>query len=401
MKTLVACPLPDFALAELRGLGTDLTYAPSITPEALSQEIVDTGILVVTGKAVTPEMLERAEVLQMVVYAGSGSGQIAVDAASRAGIFVTHCPGTDALACAELTLGLLLALDRSIVPNANRLREGQWSREDYIGGRGLAGRTLGIIGDPPFCKALARLARALDMEIIAWLPETETDVAREPDIELCNWPREVARRSDAIVVHGATAQGRAMAVDEQTIDSVFLDSLKQDALLVHLGDISALDEEAITRAIDERGMRLALDVAPTGQTGRAKTKLLQKPGVIGTIHTGGATEEARHAIAREVVAIISAFLISGEIRHPVNLAERSPATWLLVLRIRDQVGVMAGVLQTIRADGINAEEITSRVFMGAQAAWCTISLDERPSTEALNAIRAMENVLHLELRAVV
>ena len=72
-----------------------------------------------------------------------------------------------------------------------------------------------------------------------------------------------------------------------------------------------------------------------------------------------------------------------------------------MLRVRDAVGVMASILEAIRADGINAEEISSRVFVGARAAWCTIALDERPSTEALEAIRALHDVLYLEIRAVV
>ena len=77
------------------------------------------------------------------------------------------------------------------------------------------------------------------------------------------------------------------------------------------------------------------------------------------------------------------------------------ATWQLVLRLRDTVGVLASIMAHVRADGINAEEINSRLFTGARAAWCVIALDERPSTEALSAIRDLEGVLHLELRALV
>jgi hypothetical protein len=62
---------------------------------------------------------------------------------------------------------------------------------------------------------------------------------------------------------------------------------------------------------------------------------------------------------------------------------------------------MAGIMETIRSDGINAEEIGTRVFSGARAAWCTIALDDRPSAEALATIRGLPGVLHLELRAVV
>ncbi|MFH1747560.1 MAG: hypothetical protein ABIG44_11005, partial [Planctomycetota bacterium] len=154
----------------------------------------------------------------------------------------------------------------------------------------------------------------------------------------------------------------------------------------------------------QRGLRVALDVfgsQPTGDAGRFRCKLAGLPGVIGTQHLGPLTEQARHATAAEVVRIVESFLVSGDLVNCLNLMARSPATWQLVLRVRDAVGVMAAVLEAIRADGINAEEITSRVFTGARAAWCTISLDERPSTEALDAVRALDEVLYLELRAVV
>jgi hypothetical protein len=58
-------------------------------------------------------------------------------------------------------------------------------------------------------------------------------------------------------------------------------------------------------------------------------------------------------------------------------------------------------MEVVRADGINIEDITSRLFTGAQAAWCTIALDERPSNDALSAIRQTDGVLHLDIRALV
>jgi D-3-phosphoglycerate dehydrogenase / 2-oxoglutarate reductase len=140
---------------------------------------------------------------------------------------------------------------------------------------------------------------------------------------------------------------------------------------------------------------------PAGDSGRFRSRLCDLPGVIGTQHIGAITEQARQATADEVVRIVQAFVVSGEALNCLNLCERSPATWQLVLRVRDQVGVMAAILEAIRADGINAQEISSRVFTGVKAAWCTIALDERPSTEALSSIRALPQVLHLELRAVV
>jgi D-3-phosphoglycerate dehydrogenase len=180
--------------------------------------------------------------------------------------------------------------------------------------------------------------------------------------------------------------------------------MSEGAYLVHVGRPDAVDEAALADAVRRRHLRVALDVhqsEPLADTGRFRCNLLDLPGVIATQHIGPLTQQARSAVADEVVRIARTFLISGEVLNCLNLAERSPARWQLVLRVRDQVGVMASILDSVRADGINAEEISSRVFTGAKAAWCTIALNERPSAEAIEAIRSIPDVMHLEVRAVV
>ncbi|HMQ15660.1 MAG TPA: hypothetical protein PKC49_06780 [Phycisphaerae bacterium] len=155
-------------------------------------------------------------------------------------------------------------------------------------------------------------------------------------------------------------------------------------------------------AVRDGRIRVASDVhLAAGETARVKSRLVDVADAIVTQRLAGATEQARSAVAREVVRIVRHFLISGEVLNVVNLLERSPATWQLVLRLRDTVGVMAAIMDAIRTDGVNAEEITSRVFSGARAAWCSIALDERPGNDTLEAIRRLPGVLHLDLRAVV
>lgn len=398
MKILVACDLPADALEQLRALAAELTYAPELSAAALREAVHDVGLLIVGATRVSPETLTNARSLQMIVHAGSGPGDIALDEASNAGVFVTHCPGRHAAAIAELAMGLIIALDRKIVENTVALREGRWNRTELSDARGLAGRTLGILGYGSVGQLLARRARAFDMHVVAWSPRLTPDAGVESGVELCNWPRELARVSDFVTVHAVGPP------NEVLVDAQFVRTLRRGAGLVHLGHPGAIDEAALALGVEELGLRIASDVhssEPSSDTGRIRCRLCELPGVIGTQHIGGLTEQARLAIATEVVHLVQAFVVSGEVHHCLNLAERSPATWQLVIRVRDQVGVMASILAAVRADGINAQEITSRVFTGAKAAWCNIALDERPSTEALEHIRALPDVLHLELRAVV
>lgn len=401
MRILVACDLPELALEQLRALASDVVYEPDLSAAQLRDAVGDVGILVVKSTRVSPETLDRATGLQLIVHAGSGAGEISIEEASAAGVFVSHCPQTHATAVAELTMGLILALDRRIVENAVAMREGRWIRSQFTDAHGLAHRTIGILGYGEIGRQVARRARAFNMRVVAWAPDLTAEAPHEPDVEFCNWPRELARMSDIVTVH-------AVADDEDEhdviVDAEFLESLPAGAYLVHMGRPGAIDQNALIEAIQSRNLRVATDVyisEPASDTARARFRIAEQPGVVCTQHIGALTQQARGATAAEVVRIIRAFLVSGELTNCLNLADRSPATWQLVLRLRDQVGVMAAVLEAVRADGINAEEITSRVFTGAKAAWCTIALDERPSTEALEAIRALPDVLHLELRAVV
>ncbi|MEW6251422.1 MAG: NAD(P)-dependent oxidoreductase [Planctomycetota bacterium] len=409
MKTLVACELPEAALAELRALAVQLVYRPTLAPAELRELVPDVGILVVGGTRVSPEAISRARALQLIVHAGPGPGEIAIEEASAQGIFVAHCPTPDAEALAELTFGLILALDRRIVDAAVAMRDGRWRRSELADARGLAGRTLGILGYGPVGRLVAGRARAFDMHVLAWMPRLAggpggdepgpAAPAQEPDVTFVDWPRDLARQSDIVAV-------LACPIDpdlQNLAESEFLDHLQDGAALVLVG-CAGLDEAALTRAIEQQHLRVAVDVfasEPAGDASRYRCRICELPGVIATPHLGPLTEQARQATAAEVVRIVRSFIVSGEVHNCLNIAERSPATWQLVLRVRDQVGVMAGILEAIRADGINAQEIASRVFTGAKAAWCTIALDERPSTDALQAIRALPDVLHLELRAVV
>ena len=112
------------------------------------------------------------------------------------------------------------------------------------------------------------------------------------------------------------------------------------------------------------------------------------PNVYGTHHIGASTEQAQEAIADEAVRIIETFLQTGAAINCVNLARRTPATWQLVVRHYDQVGVLAFVLDQIRRAQINVEEVQNTILEGAAAASCRIQLDQDPGPQLLAALKA-------------
>ncbi len=399
MKILVADKLPEACLEQFGELASAVAYRPDLTAEELSDNIADIGILIVRSTRVPPQAIAQAKSLQMIVRAGAGVNTIAIEEASAEGIFVANCPGKNAAAVAELTFGLILALDRRIVENTVELRLGRWNKKEFAKARGLAGRTLGIVGLGQIGLMVARIGQSFGMRLVAWSRSLTPEQADKLDVTFCNWPREVASQSDIVTIHCA-----ATPDTEHLINAEFLASMKEGAYLINTARGGIVDEKALAEAIRSRGIRAALDVyqnEPAGGTGGFKSELLELPHFIGTHHIGASTDQAQSAIAQEVVDIVKTFLITGEVRNCVNMAETSPATWQLIVRHYDRVGVIASVLQAIRADRINAEEVTNRVFRGAKAACCSIMLDDRPSNDTLEAIRKHEDVIQAELRAIV
>src|SRR5499427_6883166 len=147
MKVLIADKFEPSGLAGLKSAGCEVIYQPDLKDDTLTAAIRETraDVLVVRSTVVTAPMLE-AGALSLVVRAGAGYNTIDVATASKRGIYVSNCPGKNAIAVAELTFALLLALDRRVPDNVITLRRGEWNKKGFSIARGLFGRTLALIG---------------------------------------------------------------------------------------------------------------------------------------------------------------------------------------------------------------------------------------------------------------
>src|SRR5439155_18124902 len=147
MKVLVADTFEKSGLDGLKAAGCDVVYQPDLKDEGLTAAIRESGadVLVVRSTTVAAPMLE-AGALSLVVRAGAGYNTIDVATASKRGIYVSNCPGKNAVAVAELAFALMLALDRRVPDNVADLRSGVWNKKEYSKARGLFGRTLGLLG---------------------------------------------------------------------------------------------------------------------------------------------------------------------------------------------------------------------------------------------------------------
>ncbi|HVF48522.1 MAG TPA: hypothetical protein VNA19_00465, partial [Pyrinomonadaceae bacterium] len=145
MLVLIADKFEQSGLDGLAGIGCECSYQPDLKDDALVAAIAAgrPDVLVVRSTKVTEAALD-AGALKLVVRAGAGYNTIDVAAASRRGIYVSNCPGKNAIAVAELAFALILALDRRIADNVSAMRAGRWDKKEFSKARGLYGRTLGL-----------------------------------------------------------------------------------------------------------------------------------------------------------------------------------------------------------------------------------------------------------------
>lgn len=375
MKVLVADQFEKEGLDGLKQAGCEVIYEPKLDGDALRDAIARTNcvVLVVRGTKVTEPMLSAGAALSVVVRAGAGYNTIDVESASRRSILVANCPGKNAVAVAELTFGLILALDRRIPDAVADLRAGKWNKKVYQQAKGLKDRTLGIIGLGQIGEAVAARARAFEMHLAAWSRSLTEEKAESLGILRCETPEDVAARCDVLTVHLAAA-----AQTKGIINASVLSQLKQGAYFINTARADVVDPKALTVAIAERGLRVGLDVfsdEPSGGEADYHAAILQAGGVIyGTHHIGASTEQAQLAIAAETVRIVREYMRTGHVANCVNINEKSRARYVVVVRHRNRPGVLAHTLNEISHAGVNVEEMENIICEGGDAACANIKL---------------------------
>ena len=401
MLVLIADKFEQSGVDGLKAAGCEVVYQPDLKDDGLTRAIRDTAadVLVVRSTVVTAPMLE-AGALSLVVRAGAGFNTIDVPTASTRGIYVSNCPGKNAIAVAELAFALMLSLDRRVPDSVADLRSGRWNKKEYSKARGLYGRTFGLLGYGNIGQEMAKRAHAFGMPIVVWSRRFATGRASVEEavipMYLAKTPQEVAERSDVLSVHLAlTADTRGL------VNASVIDRLKPGSYFINTARGELVDYAALEKAVRERNIRVALDVygaEPSGATGEFKESIVSLPNVYGTHHIGASTDQAQEAIAAETVRIVATYKVTGKVPNVVNLAKRTPATHMLVVRHYDRPGVLAHVFHHLRSANINVQETENVIFEGAKAAVARINLDGAPSDALLKAIQdGNRDILDLHL----
>ena len=397
MRVLIADKFERSGREGLEALGCEISFQPDLKDEALGAAIKEIApdVLVVRGTKVTEPMLDAGPV-KLVVRAGAGFNTIDVAAASKRGIYVSNCPGKNSIAVAELAFALILALDRRIADNVIALRQGEWNKKEFSKARGLFGRTLGLIGVGKIGQEMIPRARAFGMPVVAWSRSLTPERAALLGVELKESAKAVASAADVVSVH--------LALNPETknlLNADFFNSMREGAYFINTARGEVVDQKALAEAMRTRGIRAGLDVyaiEPTSSAGEFQDEIVKEDGLYGTHHIGASTDQAQEAIAAETVRIVKEFKETGQVPNVVNLARQSPATHRLVVRHLDRPGVLAGVLDAIKAEQINVQEMENIVFEGAAAAVARINLDNAPTKECLNKLRTGNaDIIELDL----
>jgi len=319
MRILIADKFPRDAIERLVAAGHDVDYSPDLAADQLPEALGAVGVLVVRSTRVTAEAIEGAVGLDLIVRAGAGTNTIDVRAAEAHSVTVCNTPGRNAVAVAELAMGLLLALDRNIPDNVADLRNGVWNKRRYSQARGLMGRKLGIVGFGDIGSEMAKRAAAFGIHIFTVDRPGRSDAAlqtmqhlgvtRVMDLE------ELFSSVDIISLHVPAVPATVGIIGPELLQYV-----NPGTVIINTSRGEAIDEAALLAVIDEKDLRVGTDVY-SDEPGIAdvafESAFARHPRVYGTHHIGASTDQAQQAVADEAVAVIDAFA-AGHVRNRVT-----------------------------------------------------------------------------------
>jgi D-3-phosphoglycerate dehydrogenase len=291
-----------------------------VTPDqiknGLTAELADADALVVRSAVqADAKLLESAPKLRVIGRAGVGVDNIDTDAATHRGIVVMNTPGANAVAVAELTLGLMISLARAI-PRANStMHAGKWDKKS-LQGQELRGKTLGIVGLGRIGLEVARRAASFGMNIIGYDPFVAPVIARENNVTLVPID-DIFKASDYLTLHvGLTTQ------TEGLINSTSIKIMKKGIRIINCARGELIVEQALADAINSGHVGgAALDVFH--QEPLKESPFYNLDNVILSPHIAGATDEAQEAIGIQLAMQVRDYLKLGVVQNAVNLPSLS------------------------------------------------------------------------------
>ncbi len=297
ISILIKDKVDPLLIEELQKRGFIIRIGKS-EPEAIFQEVKENEILIVrSATRVTKEVIDSAlqtGMLKLIIRAGVGVDNIAVDYAQERGIKVTNTPEASSLSVAELALAHMLVLARKMVPANLTMKRGEWNKNQYTGIE-LSGKTLGIVGMGRIGKILAQKASLLGMKIVYY----DIIIPQGLDNSFQYLPfAELLSQSDFISLHTSFNGNSSYLIDEPQ-----LKKMKKSAFLINTARGNLVNEKALLEALN-KGEIAGAGIDVYCEEPCQNITLLQDERISVTPHIGASTQEAQFRIGQEIIRLI-------------------------------------------------------------------------------------------------
>ena len=269
-------------------------------------------LIVRSATQVTADLIGRADRLRVIGRAGIGVDNIDVEAATKRGVVVANAPQSNAIAAAEHTIALMLALCRNVPQAHASLVEGRWERKRF-GGTEVYRKTLGVLGFGRIGQLVAERAKGFGMTVVAFDPFVSAERYRELGVERAESSAELYARADIVTLHLPRTPETTGWVDAET-----LGQMREGVLLVNCARGELIDHAALQRAIEDGHVAgAALDVFPEEPI--TEHPLFGMPGVVVTPHLGASTAEAQDRAGVITAEQVAAALDGEPVMNAVNI----------------------------------------------------------------------------------
>jgi D-3-phosphoglycerate dehydrogenase len=361
MKIVIAEKISPAAVDLFRHEDGWQLVTPDEVEGRLPAQLADADALIVRSAVkVDGQVLEPAGKLRVIGRAGVGVDNIDLEAATKKGIAVMNTPGANAVAVAEHTLGLMLAMARHLCRADVLMHAGKWEKK-ALQGTELRGKTLGIVGLGRVGIEVAKRAHAFEMTVIAHDPFVSTSAARDLDIRMASLD-EIYAMSDYISLHvGLTPQTAGM------INADAIRKMKRGVRLVNCARGELVDEAALAEALKSGQVAAAaLDVFTDEPPKHSALTSLEN--LVMSPHIAGSTHEAQEAVGYQIALQVKEFLKHGVIQNAVNIPSVSHEEYLEMqpyIVLAERLGSFLA-----QATNGNAEEVSIR-YAGPMVEWKT------------------------------
>jgi D-3-phosphoglycerate dehydrogenase len=289
MKILICDRTEKDAIEQMRSAGLQVDIRDDITPEELPSVLpAYDGMVVRSRTKVRQPLIDVCPNLKVIVRGGVGLDTIDADYARSKGITVMNTPLASSASVAELAIGYMFALARSIFQATSSVKSEKWEKKQFEGVE-LGGKTLGLVGIGNIGKEVARRANALGMTVLAYDPYVKSaEGVKIVTLE------ELLKASDYISLHLPKTKESAGMLGADAFAK-----MKPGVRIINCARGGIIDEQALYDALTNGQVAgAALDVY--AEEPPADWKLMKLPNVIGSPHIGAATKEAQGRVGAEV-----------------------------------------------------------------------------------------------------